>query len=126
MVNMNYIYYRAYSFYEKNKLAFNPHTYASVLPTLMQGFVIYLTYFLLVRFHVVLLLEGNLLVYVGVLLGLYYINDNFFFGKIAKYKKRWRSESLKVVKGVIIAILAVGSFVGILLIANGLHKLKSI
>lgn len=123
---MNYIYYRAYSFYEKNKLAIDPHTYAAGIPTLMQGFIVYLLYYLFVRYRFIKLIDGNILIYGVVMLGLYYLNDKFFAGRIKSYKKKWSEEtnSSKVLKGTVIAILTLASFIGILLVANGLYKLK--
>ena len=124
---MGYIYYRAYRFYEKNKLAIDPHTYAAGVPTLMQAFIVFLLYYLSVRYKFFKPIDGNILIFGVVMLGLYYLNDNYFVGRIELYRKQWsgESDSSKLFKGIAVVVLALGSFIGILLVANDLYKLKS-
>ncbi|MDX2049287.1 MAG: hypothetical protein SFU87_21055 [Chitinophagaceae bacterium] len=123
---LNYIYYRSYCFYEKNKLAIEPHTYAIAIPLFIETFIIFLTYYFLLVQNVIPFIKINGWLYAIILICIYFLNDKFFSGKINSYKVRWRIESpfLKLVKGIIITISAVASFSGIFIIANLLHELR--
>jgi hypothetical protein len=58
--------------------------------------------------------------------GAYYLNDKLFGGSIENYKKKWDKEARpqRLVKGLLITALFLGSFCGIFIIANELRKLK--
>ena len=123
----NYIYYRSYCFFEKNGLALDPHNFAVNIPTLIQVFVINLIYFLLVKAGKVGFIGDKvLIIYPIALVGLYLINDKYFNGRIKKYKRKWNTETggARIIKGILLALVAVSSFISIFVFANELHKLR--
>jgi len=124
---LSYVYYRSYCFYEKKGLAINPHTYALGIPTFIEGLVIYFIYYLLVSFNWLPLVNLNGLIFAVFLLCLYYLNGRWFSNKIPSYKKRWKNEKyeFKRLKGVFVSVIAIGSFVGMLMIANAFFKLSN-
>lgn len=123
---LKYIYYRAYSFYKKNGLAFEPHTWATVIPTFIVAFLLYALYYIGVRKAVFPWVQGSFIFYAVALLGLSFIMDKVFDNKISIYKKRWDRESgtIRLIKGILIAIVAIASFIGVFIFTNELRKLK--
>lgn len=124
----NYIYYRSYCFFEKNELAFDPHNFAVNIPTVIQVFILNFIYFLLVKSGKVGFLgDLVLLVYPLVLLGLYVLNDKYFNGRIKNYKVRWNHETrgIKLIKGTVLALVAISCFISIFVFANEVHKFRN-
>lgn len=123
---LNYVYYRVYSFYKKNGFDVEPHIWATVIPTFIVAFLLNAIYYLGVRNGILPWSQGSLVFYAIVLLVLAFIMDRAFENKIYFYSKRWDKENggIKTLKGIVIAIIAVGCFVGVFVIANELRKLK--
>jgi hypothetical protein len=123
---LNYIYYRAYSFYKKNGLAFDPHTWATVIPTFMISSLLYALYYIGVRKKIFPWMQGSFIFYAVFLLGLGFIMDKAFRNKINTYNRRWDKETgtPRMIKGILVAIIAVASFLGVFIFANEVRKLK--
>ena len=124
---LNYIYYRTYSFYKKNGFAFEPHTWATVVPTFITVFLLYLIYFIGVVQRLFPKVQGSVVFYAVAFLGLNYIMDKIYEDKFNSYKRKWDKEprSIRLIKGIVVAVLAIGSFIGLFVIVNELRKVKS-
>jgi len=121
---LNYIYYRTYCFYKKNGLAFDPHTWATVIPTFITAFLLYLVYYIGVRQNLFPKVQGNF-IFIGIaLLGLSFLMDKVFKNKINTYKSRWDKEArtIRLIKGILIAALAVSSFFGLFILVAEMRK----
>ena len=123
---LNYVYYRVYSFYKKNGFAVEPHIWATVIPTFIVAFLLNGIHYLGVKNGILPWWQGNFIFYATVLFCLAFIMDKVFENKIHFYRKRWDRENgrLRTLKGIIIALIAVGSFVGVFVITNEFRKLR--
>ena len=124
---MNYIYYRSYCFYKKNGLAFDPHIWAVVPPTFICSFLVHFTYYLLVSKGVLPLVELNIIYFVGIFFGFSYLFERVYKEKFKLYNKKWKNErkTVRLVKGLLIFAVSLGSFIGIFAIANEFHKMRN-
>jgi|GEM_PF-5160548 len=124
---MNYIYYRSYCFYQKNGLAFDPHTWAVVPPTVICSFLIHFTYYLLVSKRVLPLVELNILYFLGIFFGFSFLFEKIYKEKFKAYNKKWKNENktVRLVKGLFIFAVSLCSFIGIFAIANEFHKMRN-
>jgi hypothetical protein len=124
---MNYIYYRSYCFYQKNGLAFDPHTWAVVPPTVICSFLIHFAYYLLVSKKVLPIIELNALYFIGMFFGFSFLFERFYKEKFKFYNRKWKNENktVRLVKGLFIFPVSLGSFIGIFVIANEFHKMRN-
>jgi hypothetical protein len=124
---LNYIYYRAYCFYKKNGLAIEPHTWATVVPTFIIAFLLYIIYYIGVVQKVFPKVQGTVFFYAATFLGLNFVMDRVYEDKYNSYKSKWDKEqgSRRFIKGIMIAVLAIGGFIGLFIIVNELRKIKS-
>ena len=125
---LNYIYYRSYCFYQKNGLAFNPHTWAVVPPTFICSFIIHFAYYLLLSKRILPVVEINVLYFIGIFFGFTFLFELVYKNKFKIYKRHWKDENKKVrfIKGLIIFIITLSSFIGTFVIANEFHKMRKV
>ena len=122
---IDYLYYRSYCFYKKNRIAIEPHTWAVVVPTFIVSFMLFFLYYILVLFKICINITGSAFIYVIVFFITDFCFDKIYENKIHSYNKKWANENkqTKFIKGILIALLAVVCFIGLFVIANNLHKL---
>ncbi len=123
---LDYIYYRVYCFYKKNGFDVEPHVWATVIPTFIIVFLLNFIYYLGVKKGFFPWTQGSFLFWAIVLLGLNFIMDKVYSNKINTYRKKWDKETgtLRLIKGLLIAVVAIASFYGVFILANELRKLK--
>jgi hypothetical protein len=123
---INYLYYRAYCFYKKNRIAIEPHTWAVVVPTFIVSFTLFFLYYILVLFEICINIPGSTFIYASVFLITDFFFDKIYKNKIQSFNKRWdnENEQARFIKGILIALLAILCLIGLFVIANNLHNLK--
>ncbi|HEX2533354.1 MAG TPA: hypothetical protein VHK69_06445, partial [Chitinophagaceae bacterium] len=108
-------------------LAFDPHTWAVVPPTVICSFLIHFAYYLMVSKKVLPLFELHILYFGCMFFGFSLLFERVYKEKFKLYNKNWKNESktVRLVKGLLIFAVSLGSFIGIFAIANEFHKMRS-
>lgn len=121
------IYYRSYCFYQKNGLAFDPHTWAVIPPTVICSSIIHYTYYLLVSKRVLPLVDLNVLYIVGIFFGFSLLFEKIYKEQFKLYNKKWKNENktFRLAKGLFIFVVSLSSFIGIFFIVNEFHKMRN-
>lgn len=121
----HYLYFRCYTFYRDRLHAFDPHTYASAIPMLIQISILITILYLLNYFSIVNLVISNGWVTGGIALVIYSLNDRYFKGRFQEFEKRWRHEEKrgKVIRGYFLFFTSLAFFLNIFFIATKFHKL---
>lgn len=124
---MNCIYYRSYCFYQKNGLAFDPHTWAVIPPTVICSSIIHYTYYLLVSKRVLPLVDLNVFYIVGIFFGFSLLFEKIYKEQFKLYNKKWKNENktFRLAKGLFIFVVSLSSFIGIFFIVNEFHKMRN-
>lgn len=121
-----YTYFRIYSWYKKNQLTTVPETFAAGVLMFMFLFVGLFVYYWLVRLDYLDMPSGKAVaafIFVPLLLGT--LIERRLKKKIGIFRQRWQRDKgfVMKIKGYIIALFAVASFIGVFAIANAFHEL---
>lgn len=121
----HYLYYRSYTFYRDRLHAFDPHTYASGIPMLIQISILTTILYLLNYFSIVNLGISNGWITGGIALVIYSLNDRYFKGRFNEFEKKWRNEekNRRVLSGYFLLIMSLSFLLNIFFIASRFHKL---
>ncbi len=121
-----YTYFRIYSWYKKNQLTTVPETYAAGVLMFMFLFVGLFIYYWLVRLNYFDMPSGKAVA--AFILGTLILGtliERWMKNKIGTFRKKWQRDNsrLKKIKGYMIALFAIASFIGVFAIANAFHEM---
>ena len=126
MTIIYYTYFRVYSWYKKNQLTTIPEACAAGVLMFMFLFLGLFICYWLVRLNYFDMPNGTAIaVFILVPLVLGTLIEKWMKSKVGGFKRRWQNEKgiSKTIKGYVIAVVAIASFVGVFLIANAFHEL---
>ena len=121
----HYLYYRSYTFYRDRLHAFDPHTYASGIPMLIQISILFTILYVLNYFNIIDFVISNGWVLGGIVLLISFLNERYFKGRFYEFEKKWRHEEKggKVIRGYFLFFTSLIFFLNIFFIATRFHKL---
>lgn len=121
-----YTYFRVYSWYKKNQLTTVPETFAAGILMFMFLFVGLFTCYWLVRLNYIGMPNATAIaVFIIVPLVLGTLIEKWMKNRIGDFRRKWQREqgTSKKIKGYIIALFALASFIGVFAVANAFHEL---
>lgn len=126
MTIIYYTYFRIYSWYKTNQLTTVPETFAAGILMFMLLFVGLLICYWLVRLNYLGMPNDTAIaIFIIIPLVLGSLIEKWMKNRIGDFRRKWQREqgAAKKIKGYIIALFALASFIGIFAIANAFHEL---
>ncbi len=123
---IKYIYFRIYSWYKKNGLTTVPETSAAGILMFMFLFVgLFIGYWLVRLKYLPKPNSMTIIIFIFIPPFLATTIEWWLKNKIDSFNKKWQKEKLvtKKIKGYVIALLALTSFIGLFVIANAFYHL---
>src|SRR5688572_18488110 len=111
-----YTYFRIYSWYKKNQLTTVPETFAASILMFMFLFVGLFICYWLVRLNYLGMPNGTAIaIFIIIPLVLGTLIEKWMKNRIGDFRRKWQREqgTAKKIKGYMIALLALASFIGV-------------